>query len=398
INYKTIKDIATLKNARVLLRLDLNLVMDQHQKIIDDSRMRLHLPTLLALLEQKAKILILAHLGRPKGQVKAELSLGPIALHLSTMLNMDVPLLPLSKDRINPSADIFNDTQIMMLENLRFDQGEEANDPDFAKYLSQFGDYYVNDAFSVSHRAHASIDQLARLLPAYAGFAMDKELQYLTRALAMPKRPLTAFIGGAKVSTKLQILHHLLEVADAIAIGGGMANTFLAAQGLNVGLSRVEKDLFDDARLILESAKKLNKTILLPCDYAVAPALDQIDQMRLCRFEDLASNECIFDLGPQSMIAFQEHIKKSHTLVWNGPLGVFESPPFDRSTCALMEFTADLVEKNEIMAIAGGGDTLAALAHAKQKERFSYVSGAGGAFLEWLGGSKLPGIMALNQD
>ena len=383
---------ASLK--RILVRLDLNLPLYQGE-ITDLTRLERSLPTIRELVAQNAKVIILTHLGRPKG-IDTNLSLAPIADALRTALAPTpvsfcrVPQGPYVKEAI----DLLQPGQILLVENIRFVEGEEKNDPVFVQELASWGDAYVNDAFSTSHRAHASTEGIAHFLPQYAGRLMEAEINALTQALDAPRRPLMAIVGGSKISTKLPLLENLISKVDLLVIGGGMANTLLAAQGVNVGASLYEPDLLETARSLLKNAP----AILLPEDVVVATDLNYPLSRDVRTLSEIQPNEKIFDLGPRTCELILERMTKCHTLLWNGPLGVFEVPPFDQGTTQVAQGAAQLTREGSLISVAGGGDTLAALAHANALDDFTYASTAGGAFLEWIEGKTLPGVAALCQS
>ncbi|MEO1551729.1 MAG: phosphoglycerate kinase [Pseudomonadota bacterium] len=392
--WKTLDDM-TLDGARVLTRVDINVPVEAGE-VTDTTRIARIVPTLRSILAGGGKPILLAHFGRPKGEVVPSMSLEVTRDALSDALGVPVRF---ADDCIGDVAEAavadLSPGEVLLLENTRFHPGEEANDPDFAKALAVLGDIYCNDAFSAAHRAHASTEGLARLLPACAGRLMQAELDALEQALSAPKRPVTAVVGGAKVSTKLDLLGNLLGRVDAIVIGGGMANTFLAAQGLGVGTSLAEHDLLDVATDIMARAEAADVQLVLPVDIVVARAFEAH-----APHEVLAANACpddamILDAGPQSVAKIAQVFEASRTLVWNGPLGAFELPPFDAATKAAAIKAAELTQSGALLSVAGGGDTVAALNVSDTAERFSYVSTAGGAFLEWLEGKTLPGVAAL---
>ena len=394
---------AGLKDKKTLLRLDLNVPLT-NGKVGDATRIERSLPTLKFLSDAGARVAILSHLGRPKGKVVPELSLAPLvsALREHGLENIR-PTVVSEWDKA--SAALQGDCRMVLVENLRFSPGEEEDSADFAAALATGFDLYVNDAFSCAHRAHASVHALARLLPAYAGFNLEAEVAALESALENPKRPVMAIVGGAKVSTKLSILTHLITRLDYLAIGGGMANSFLAAQGVEVGASLCERDQLDVARNVLESAKKAGCEILLPSDVVLGKnlAADQPRrQVRLGEDQAIKKDDMILDIGDETIAHLGEKLRACRTLLWNGPLGVFETPPFDEGTNRLAMLAAEQTKKGDLMSIAGGGDTLAALNHALKTNDpmigMSYVSTAGGAFLEWLEGRPLPGIEVLRQS
>jgi len=380
---------------RVLVRADLNVPM-KDGRVTDATRIRRLTPTIRDLIARGARVIVLSHFGRPKG-VDPSQSLRPLADAVSQAL--DGAPVAFADDCIGVEAArvaaSLPEGGVALFENLRFHKGEEANDPDFARALAASGDLYVNDAFSAAHRAHASTEGLAHLLPAAAGRLMQAELEALGRALEAPQRPLAAIVGGAKVSTKLEVLGHLLGTVDVMIIGGGMANTFLHAQGVAVGKSLCERDLADTARRILADAAAAGRRILLPVDAVVAPALDAGGAARTVAIDAVPADQMILDIGPRSVAAIDAALRAAATLVWNGPVGAFEHPPFDVGTVAVARTVADLTRAGRLVSVAGGGDTVAALAAADAEGALTYVSAAGGAFLEWLEGKTLPGVAAL---
>ena len=381
---------------RVLLRADLNVPM-KDGKVTDATRIERLAPTIRELAGAGARVVVLSHFGRPDGQRRDDMSLRPLAGALSGALG-GAPV-SFASDCIGPEAramvDRLADGQVGLLENLRFHAGEEANDPAFAAELARLGDVYVNDAFSAAHRAHASTAALARLLPSAAGRLMQAELEALGRALEHPRRPLAAIVGGSKVSSKLDLLGNLLSRVDLLVIGGGMANTFLFAEGVDVGRSLCERDMAPTARDIARAARDAGKRILLPVDVVVAPGLADGAAAATVAVDAIPADRMVLDIGPRSVSATAEALSGCRTLVWNGPVGAFEHAPFDAGTTAIAKEVARLVAAGRLAAIAGGGDTVAALAHAGVEDRLTYVSTAGGAFLEWLEGKTLPGVAAL---
>lgn len=372
----------------VLLRADLNVPM-REGRVGDRTRIERTLPTIRELAARGARVVVLSHLGRPKGRPAPELSLRPVAEALADALET-----PVAFAADDPAAVIAGLPAggVALMENLRFDPGEEANDPAFAARLAALGDIYVNDAFSAAHRAHASTEALARLLPAAAGRLMQQELEALEATLDAPVRPSGAIVGGAKVSTKLTLLGNLVARVDMLAIGGGMANTFLHAQGYEVGKSLCERDMAEMARHVLDDAEKCGCTVVLPEDAVVAPALETGAPTETVAVDEVAPDAMILDIGPETAAGLIDRLGLLRTLVWNGPLGAFEVPPFDRGTSEVAQAAAGM---EGLLTVAGGGDTVAALALAGVVERFGYVSTAGGAFLEWLEGRVLPGVAAL---
>jgi phosphoglycerate kinase len=380
---------------RALVRVDFNVPL-QDGVISDDTRLRAALPTIEVLRKAGAIVVLLAHFDRPKGKVVAAMSLEPVAEPLAALIGAPVAF---ASDCIGPVAqaaiEALTPGDVILLENLRFHAGEEANAADFAKALAQLGDLYVNDAFSAAHRAHASTEGLAHLLPAYAGQAMRRELEALELALGKPQRPVLGIVGGSKVSTKLDLLMNLVGRLDHLAIGGGMANTFLFAQGIEVGSSFCEKDLADTAREIMAMAKTKGCELLLPIDVVVAEKMEAGVPSRTCGLDAIGPLDRILDAGPKTAERLISVMQSAKTLIWNGPLGVFEIPPFDAATVAAAKAAAALAKSGKLIAVAGGGDTVSALAHAGVTDDFSFVSTAGGAFLEWMEGKTLPGIAAL---
>ncbi|MSO85015.1 MAG: phosphoglycerate kinase [Rhodospirillales bacterium] len=392
--FKTIDDF-DVKGKRVLVRVDFNVPMKDGQ-VTDPTRIERTAPTILELARKGAKVIVLAHFGRPKGKVVPEMSLRPVAAALGLVVGRPVPF---AEDCVGPKAANaiarLKDGDVAVLENLRFHAGEETNDAAFAGQLAELGHIYVNDAFSCAHRAHASTEAIARLLPAAAGRLMQAELDALGRALEAPKRPLAALVGGAKVSTKMEALGHLALKVDVLIIGGGMANTFLFAQGVDVGKSLCERDMADQARAILARATERGCQIWLPSDTVVAREFKPGAEARTVALDAVPQDAMILDVGPKSVAELVQILGQCRTLVWNGPLGAFEIPPFDAGTSGVAREAAKLTKAGTLVSVAGGGDTVAALAHAGVVGDFSYVSTAGGAFLEWLEGKDLPGVAAL---
>ncbi len=382
---------------RVLVRVDFNVPM-QDGEVMDATRIERAATTLRELLEKGGRVIAISHFGRPKGRREPSMSLAPIAPVLARVLGMDVAF---AEDCIGePAARVVSalgDGRIALLENLRFHAGEERNDPAFADALAALGEVYVNDAFSCSHRAHASVTGLPERLPAYAGRLLEAEIAALEKALGGAQRPAAALIGGAKVSTKLAVLEHLLPRIDLLILGGGMANTFLAARGVDVGKSLCEHEMLDTARQIVARARESGTELLLPVDAVVATEFRDHAETRTVPVTGVAAEEMILDIGPETVRRIGERLARCRTLLWNGPLGAFEVPPFERGTVEVARRAAELTERGRLETVAGGGDTVAALARAGVLERFSYVSTAGGAFLEWLEGRTLPGIAALEK-
>ena len=388
-------DQADVKGKRVLLRVDLNLPME-NGKISDATRIERIVPTIKELTSKGARVILLAHFGRPKNGPDAENSLQPIAAALPEHLGAPVAF---ASDCIGPVAEAavakLHDGEILLLENTRFHKAEEKNDAAFVVALAKLGDLYVNDAFSAAHRAHASTEGLAHVLPAFAGRGMQAELEALTKALETPNRPVAAIVGGAKVSTKLELLGNLSKKVDFIIIGGGMANTFLAAQGAKVGKSLCEHDLVGTALEMIAQAKAAKCEIVLPSDVVVAKEFKAHAASRVTDAQHVADDEMILDAGPASVAAVEKILGTCKTLVWNGPFGAFELQPFDAATNAVAKAAAELTKKGALVTVAGGGDTVSALNQSGAAESFTYISTAGGAFLEWLEGKVLPGVEAL---
>lgn len=387
--FKTLDDLGDIRGKTVLVREDLNVPMADGV-VSDDTRLRAAMPTLLELADRGAKVLVLAHFGRPQGAPVLKYSLRQVMPALAGVLGRPVAFVEHGE---HPDLA---DGGIAVMENTRFDAREESNDPAFVHKLASLGQVYVNDAFSAAHRAHASTEGLAHVLPAYAGRAMQAELEALEKALGNPDHPVAAVVGGAKVSSKLDVLRHLVGKVDHLIIGGGMANTFLAARGVKVGKSLCEHDLAATADAILAAADAAGCTVHLPYDVVVAREFAaNPPSLRTCNVHEVAADEMILDIGPQAVEALADVLKTCRTLVWNGPLGAFETPPFDVATVALARIAAALTSEGSLVSVAGGGDTVAALNHAGVANQFSYVSTAGGAFLEWMEGKTLPGVAAL---
>ncbi|AOF95463.1 phosphoglycerate kinase [Sphingobium sp. RAC03] len=394
--FKTLDDMGDISGKAVLVREDLNVPMHEGS-VSDDTRLRSAMPTVLELADRGAKVLILAHFGRPKGQKNPEFSLSKITRPLSQVLGREVQFIPdcAGQAAIDGIA-VMRPGDIAILENTRFHAGEESNDPVLAKAMAAIADMYVNDAFSAAHRAHVSTEGIAHKLPAFAGRAMERELDALQVALGTPVKPVAAVVGGAKVSTKLDVLNHLVTKVDHLIIGGGMANTFLHARGVDVGKSLCEKDLADTAEAIFDKAEAAGCTIHLPYDVVVAKEFAaNPPSVRTCNVHEVAADEMILDVGPAAVEALADVLKNCRTLVWNGPLGAFEIAPFDTATVALARTAAALTKEGQLTSVAGGGDTVAALNHAGAAADFTFVSTAGGAFLEWMEGKDLPGVKAL---
>jgi phosphoglycerate kinase len=395
--FRTLDDLGDVRGKVALVRVDLNVPM-QDGRATDLTRIQAVAPTILELADAGAKVLLLAHFGRPKGERHSTLSLSLVQGDVERVLGREVMYISeIAGPIVAQSLQIMRPGDIGLLENTRFWPGEEANDPALAKAIAANADFYVNDAFSAAHRAHASTEGVAHLLPAYAGRAMEKELNALQAALGSPERPVAAVVGGAKVSTKLAVLEHLVGKVQHLIIGGGMANTFLAARGVDVGKSLCEHELTGTAEAILDAAERAGCTVHLPYDVAVAKEFAaNPPSERICNVHEVAADEMILDVGPQAVEALADVLKTCRTLVWNGPLGAFELPPFDAATVALARTAAALTREGSLVSVAGGGDTVAALNHAGVADEFTYVSTAGGAFLEWMEGKELPGVAALH--
>ena len=394
--FRTLDDLGDIKGKRVFVRVDLNVPMADG-RVTDETRLRALLPTVSELADKGAKVLLLAHFGRPKGAKHSEMSVSMVLDALQEVLGREVMFVPeIAGDIVAQSIGILADGDIALLENTRFWPGEEQNDPELARAVASNGDYYVNDAFSAAHRAHMSTEGLAHILPAYAGRSMEAELKALEAALGSPEHPVAAVVGGAKVSSKLDVLNNLVKQVDHLIIGGGMANTFLAARGINVGKSLCEHDLADTANAILDAADVAGCTVHLPYDVVTSVEFRANPPVRTVNVHEVAADEMILDVGPAAVEALADVLKTCRTLVWNGPLGAFEMEPFDAATVSLARTAAALTREGSLVSVAGGGDTVAALAHAGVTEDFTFVSTAGGAFLEWMEGKPLPGVDALN--
>ncbi|WP_274423412.1 phosphoglycerate kinase [Chelativorans sp. YIM 93263] len=394
---KTLDNLSDITGKRVLVRVDLNVPV-KDGIVTDSTRIERVAPTIAELSDKGAKVILLAHFGRPKGKPVPEASLQPVANAVETTLDRRVYFAPdcvgeAARNAISEMAD----GDILLLENTRFHAGEEKNDPAFARSLADNGDIYVNDAFSAAHRAHASTEGLAHLLPAYVGRTMQAELDALEKGLGNPKRPVLAIVGGAKVSTKIDLLFNLVRKVDALVIGGGMANTFLAARGTEVGSSLCEHDLSETAKKIMIEAASSGCAIVLPVDAVVAEKFEAGADNQTVDISAVPGNAMILDVGPASLKKVEEAIDRADTLVWNGPLGAFEIPPFDKATVAAARYAARATREGRLVSVAGGGDTVAALNMAGVADDFTYVSTAGGAFLEWMEGKELPGVTALRR-
>jgi phosphoglycerate kinase len=393
--FNTLDAIGAVSGKRVLLRVDLNVPMEAGI-VTDATRIERVLPTIRELSAKGAKVILLAHFDRPKGRVVPEMSLAPVAAETAKLLGAPVGF---AGDCIGETAAAaiaaMRAGDVIMLENTRFHAGEEKNDPAFTAALAANGDIFVNDAFSAAHRAHASTEGLAHHLPAFAGRTMQAELDALEKGLGSPVRPVVAIVGGAKVSTKIDLLMNLVGKVDALVIGGGMANTFLAAKGVDVGKSLCEHDLAETARRIMTEAVKTGCAIVLPVDGVVAREFKAHADNQTVPVAAIPADAMMLDVGPQSVAAINGWISKAATLVWNGPLGAFEIAPFDAATVAAARHAAAQTKAGMLVSVAGGGDTVSALNHAGVSDEFTYISTAGGAFLEWMEGKPLPGVDAL---
>mgnify|MGYP002780510979 CR=1 FL=1 len=396
-DFRTLDDLpAELTGKRVLVRVDLNVPM-QDGAVSDATRLKAALPTILELSDRGAVVLLLSHFGRPKGQVRPDMSTALLVKPLTDLTGRSVRFVEdCTGEYAARAVSTMTPGAIGVLENTRFHAGEEKNDPELSRGIAALGEFYVNDAFSAAHRAHSSTEGVAHLLPSFAGRAMEAELKALQAALGSPERPVAAVVGGAKVSTKLAVLLHLVDKVDHLVIGGGMANTFLAARGVNVGNSLCEHELTGQAEAILDAADKAGCTVHLPYDVVVAKEFAaNPPSLRTANVHEVAADEMILDIGPAAVEALGDALKTCRTLVWNGPLGAFETPPFDAATVALARIAAALTVDGSLVSVAGGGDTVAALNHAGVAQDFTFVSTAGGAFLEWMEGRELPGVAAL---
>ena len=393
--FKTLDDLTQVSGKRVLVRVDLNVPVTDG-KVSDTTRIERVAPTILELSAKGAKVILLAHFGRPKGAPVADMSLGLIVPAVEAVLDRPVAF---ASDCIGAEAasaiGAMKDGDILLLENTRFHKGEEKNDESFTAALAANGDLFVNDAFSAAHRAHSSTEGLAHHMPAYAGRTMQAELEALEKGLGNPVRPVVAIVGGAKVSTKIDLLANLVKKVDALVIGGGMANTFIAARGTNVGKSLCEHDLADTAKQIMIDAASANCAIVLPVDGVVAREFKAGAANETVDINAIPADAMVLDVGPKSVSAVNEWISKANTLVWNGPLGAFEIEPFDTATVSAARHAAEETKAGRLTSVAGGGDTVSALNHAGVADDFTYVSTAGGAFLEWMEGKVLPGVAVL---
>ncbi|WP_036284104.1 phosphoglycerate kinase [Methylocystis sp. ATCC 49242] len=396
-SFRTLDNV-DVKGKRVLLRVDLNVPMEE-TRVTDATRIERILPTINEIAEKGGKVILLSHFGRPKGQRVDEDSLRQVLPTLEHYLKRKIAF---ADDCVGAPAsavvDAMKDGDIALLENTRFQKGEEKNDPAFVEEIAKLGDIFVHDAFSAAHRAHATTEGVAHRLPAYAGRTMQAELEALESSLTNPARPVMAIVGGAKVSTKLELLGNLVSKVQYLVIGGGMANTFLAAQGKAVGKSLCEHDLAGSARGILEKAKAANCVVVLPVDATVAQKFEEHAPSHIVSVDHVGENDMILDVGPKTVAHVEALLAQCRTLVWNGPFGAFELPPFDEGTNAVAQTAARLTVEGKLLSVAGGGDTVAALNQAHAGQEFSYVSTAGGAFLEWLEGKTLPGVAALQSQ
>ena len=390
--FRTLDEAGSLVGKTALVRVDFNVPMEDG-RVTDDTRLRVALPTINKLRDAGARVALLAHFDRPKGKVVPEMSLRPVAAALEQHLGRPVKFI-FTDWQAAPQVDV-KPGECVLMENTRYHAGEEKNDEAFSKLLASLGDLFVNDAFSAAHRAHSSTEGLAHLIPAFAGRAMEAELKALQLALETPKRPVIAIVGGAKVSSKLDLLGNLVKKVDALVIGGAMANTFLLAQGHSVGKSLAEVDLLDTARKILRTAEDANCAVILPVDGIVAREFKAGAESHDYGVDGIPNDGMILDVGPMSVDRIRSAIDDARTLVWNGPLGAFEIPPFDAATVAAAKHAAARTRAGKLVSVAGGGDTVSALNHAGVADGFTYISTAGGAFLEWLEGKPLPGVKAL---
>ncbi|WP_017931683.1 phosphoglycerate kinase [Robiginitomaculum antarcticum] len=388
---------ASLDNKTALVRVDFNVPVTEGGGIADDTRLRAAVPTIQALQEAGAKIVLLSHFGRPKGRIDPSLSLGFLTDPLAALLGSPVTFCEdLTGQAARDAVKALNSGDVLLMENTRFLPGETANDPKLSAQVATLGDVFIQDAFSAAHRAHMSSAGLADYLPAYAGLAMERELDHLSQALDHPKPPVMAVVGGAKVSTKIDLLQNLVSKLDILVIGGGMANTFLAAKGVNVGASLCEHDLADTARQIMAAASNASCEIMLPVDVVVAKEFKAYAASRVCAPQDVASDEMILDAGPETVNAIADAMDRAKTLIWNGPLGAFELEPFDTATVEAAQYAAKRTRDGKLISVAGGGDTVSALNHAGVADDFTFISTAGGAFLEWMEGKALPGVTAIS--
>ncbi len=391
----TLANLPDVTGKRVVVRVDLNVPM-AHGKVIDTTRIDRVLSTIRLLQKKNAKVILLSHFGRPKGSYNHDYSLAPIADALSAALGESVKF---AVDCIGQEAEkavaALQNGEVLLCENVRFHGGEEKNELDFSKALAALGDLFVNDAFSSSHRAHASVEGITHYLPSYAGLSLEEEISELGKIFLAPAKPFGAIVGGSKVSTKIELLSSLIEKADFIIIGGGMANTFLAAEGVNIGASLYEKDYVSKAKEIRQKAEAQQCSIVLPSDVVVSEELKSHAPCRVVSKNKIGAKDKVLDIGPQTVTEINLHLMQAKTLVWNGPLGAFEFPPFDIGTASVARMIGSLTHAGKLTSVAGGGDVIAAIGNAGLTQNFTYISTAGGAFLEWLEGKDLPGISAL---
>lgn len=394
---KTINDLGNIAGKKIICRVDLNVPM-RHGRVTDKTRIVRLIPTIKELIKKQAKVIVISHFGRPDGTFNRDMSLAPLADELGNALGVSVKF---AVDCIGESAqsaiNLMNNGEVILLENLRFHAGEETNNSHFSDELAKLGDIYVNDTFSCSHRKHASIVGIAERLPSAAGLLLKEEIDHLEKILVSPDRPVAAIVGGSKVSTKLKILNSLITKVDMLVIGGAMANTFLKAKGIKIGNSLYEKDLVDTAKDIIARAEKKNCEIFLPTDAIIAKELTENPECMSVDIKHIPSEYMILDLGSETMANLTTKLQSYKTIIWNGPVGAFEFRPFDVSSITLARIIAKLTKEQNVTSVAGGGDVVAALAASGLTESFSYVSTAGGAFLDWLGGDELPGIIALSK-
>lgn len=385
-----------LKNKRVLVRVDFNVPLDENLQITDDIRITSSLPTINKIIKEGGKAILMSHLGRPKGKVNLKYSLKPAAERLGKLLNKSVKLAPdCIGAEVKAEVDKMGTGDVLMLENLRFHEEEEKNDPAFAKQIAELGDVYINDAFGSAHRAHASTEGVTKFIKTCAsGYLMQKELDYLGTAVADPKRPFAAVLGGAKISGKIDVISNLFGKVDKLIIGGGMAFTFLKAQGKEIGKSLVEEDKIELAKDVLEKAKKSNVKFLLPIDFIVADEFKNESPSKVVGADEIPSDKMGLDIGPESVKLFKQELESSKTIVWNGPMGVFEMDNFAKGTFSIAKVLADVTAKGAV-TIIGGGDSAAAISKAGLEDKVSHVSTGGGASLEFLEGKVLPGVEAL---
>jgi phosphoglycerate kinase len=396
--YNSIEDLGDLQGKKALVRVDFNVPMKDGE-VSDATRMARAVPTVRHLTEKGAKVILLSHFGRPKGEPNPDMSLERVVQAFANELQAPVGFVDATIGaKARQAVSEMEDGDVLVLENTRFHSGEEENEPGFSAELAALGDVYINDAFSAAHRAHASTEGVARHLPSAAGLALARELDYLAAALSNPDRPMMAIVGGAKVSTKIDVLTNLISRADKLVVGGGMANTFLLAMDMEIGKSLAEPDLVPTAQEILKKASAANCEILLPKDVVVAEEFMAGAKTQVRSADQVQPNEMILDLGPDSVDSYAGALENCRTLVWNGPLGAFETPPFHTGTVELARFAGRLSREGKLTSVAGGGDTVAALAMARVTDEFTYVSTAGGAFLEWMEGKTLPGIAALAKN